>query len=445
MAKLIVEKTGDVGCAAVVPRRASTVVDARGYRISGANAQAADTYEQALAAFQCWRNGADLKLGLALQDSPGFVMAHVLQAYMLLCGRDPVRVLSARPVLARVAGLPANQRERMHVAVIAAALADDFKSTRDRLDELLRQYPRDVLALQVAHAFDYLIGDIERMRTRVGSVLPAWSRAMPGYHAVLAMHAFSMEECGDYETAEDEARAALALNPLDARAHHVMAHVFEMTVRPDAGLRWMAGHRDGWNDNTLVATHCWWHFALFLLARGQLDAALRLYDARIRAGYPAAIADLIDASALLWRIELMKGDTGQRWPELAAAWEPHIDDGFCSFTDLHAMLAFVGAGEHQRIARFERALLQRQSQPTRYGTTTQQFGLAACQALAAFGRGDNERALVLLAGLPPVAHRFGGSHAQRDVLYLTLLEAAQRIQRAGARPGTRAAVCAVAA
>jgi tetratricopeptide (TPR) repeat protein len=445
MAKLIVEEMADGGCAAVLPRWPRTVVDARGYRISGASPQAAQACEDALAAFQCWRNGAEQQLGLALQESPAFVMAHVQQAYMLLCGRDPVRVVSARPVLARAAGLPANERERMHLAVIAAALADDINSTRNRLDELLRQYPRDVLALQVAHALDYLIGDIDSMRTRVGAVLPAWSRAMPGYHAVLAMHAFSMEECGDYEAAEDEARAALALNPLDARAHHVMAHVFEMTLRPDAGLRWMAEHRDGWNDNTLVATHCWWHFALFLLARGQLDAALRLYDHRIRAGYPAAIADLIDASALLWRIELMEGATGQRWHELAAAWEPHIDDGFCSFNDLHAMLAFVGAGENQRIARFERALLQRQSPATRYGTTTQQFGLAACQALAAFGRGDNERALILLAGLPPVAHRFGGSHAQRDVLYLTLLEAAQRIRRAGARPAARHAVPALAA
>jgi hypothetical protein len=91
---------------------------------------------------------------------------------------------------------------------------------------VLSRYPRDVLALQAAHAFDYITGDLDRMNDRVAAVLPAWSNELPGYHAVLAMHAFSLEECGHYGRAEEAARAALALNAFDARAHHAMAHVF---------------------------------------------------------------------------------------------------------------------------------------------------------------------------------------------------------------------------
>ena len=41
-----------------------------------------------------------------------------------------------------------------------------------------------------------------RMSDRVAAVLPAWSSDLPGYHAVLAMHAFGLEECGEYERAE---------------------------------------------------------------------------------------------------------------------------------------------------------------------------------------------------------------------------------------------------
>ena len=80
------------------------------------------------------------------------------------------------------------------------------------------------------------------MNDRVAVVLPAWASDLPGYHAVLVMRAFSLEECGEYERAEQAARAALAMNPFDARAHHVMAHVFEMTERADAGVRWMNEH-----------------------------------------------------------------------------------------------------------------------------------------------------------------------------------------------------------
>jgi hypothetical protein len=149
----------------------------------------------------------------------------------------------------------------------------------------------------------------------------------------------------------------------------------------------------------------------------------------VRAARSGEVADLIDAASLLWRIELRGGDAGARWTELAAAWAAHIDDGFCSFNDLHAMLAFVGARDWQRAQRLERALQRRWSLPTRHGATTRQLGLPACRALIAFARGKDALAITLLASLPPLAHRLGGSHAQRDVLHLTLRQALERTRQ----------------
>jgi hypothetical protein len=298
---------------------------------------------------------------------------------------------------------------------------------------LLARYPRDVLALQVAHVFDHVTGEVEAMRARVAAVLPAWSGGMPGYHAVLSMHAFSLEECAYYEQAEETAQCALALEPRDARACHVMAHLFEMTERPGDGVRWMEDHFATWGSGTVVATHCRWHVTLFYLAQGRVDRALACYDEHIRATRSAAIADLIDAAALLWRVQLAGGEPGARWAELAAAWAPHIDDGFCSFSDLHAMLAFVGAGAWPLAERLERSLAHSQAQGTRHGASTRLLGLPACRALAAFGRGDDLLATTLLASLPALAHRLGGSHAQRDVLNLTLLRSVERMRRPARR------------
>jgi hypothetical protein len=195
----------------------------------------------------------------------------------------------------------------------------------------------------------------------------------------------------------------------------------------------MNEHFAGWGADTVVATHCWWHLALFHLTQGQVDRALALYDQHVRAGHSNEIADLIDAAALLWRVRLGGSDTGARWVELAAAWAQHIDDGFCSFNDVHAMLAFVGARDWENAQRLERALAAGQSLPTRHGQTTRQVGLPACRALIAFGRGNDALAITLLASLPPLAHRMGGSHAQRDVLHLTLLRAIERVRRPARR------------
>ena len=93
------------------------------------------------------------------------------------------------------------------------------------------------------------------------------------------------------------------------------------------------------------------------------------------------------------------------------------------------MLAFVGAGDNKRAARLERIVTSAQSLPTRYGATTRHVGLPACRALRAFGRGDDAIAVALFAGLPPLAHRLGGSQAQRDVLDLTRQRAVERLRR----------------
>jgi tetratricopeptide (TPR) repeat protein len=412
--------------------------DVRGDAVSGATPEALDAYERACAAFRGWRTGADAPLAEALRAAPGFTMAHVLQAWMLLGSRDRRQVEAARPVLARAAGLPANARERAHLAAIAALLADDYDDTKARLGDLLREHPRDALALQMAHAFDYLTGDVAALGGRVAGVLPAWSADLPGYATVLAMQAFGLEECGDYARAEQLALAALALNPAEARAHHVMAHVHEMNDRADAGARWLTAHEPHWAVDTTVATHCRWHLALFHLRRGDPGRALALYDRHLRAGAPRPIGDLIDAAALLWRLRLHGVDAGARWSELAAAWSVHLDDGHCSFNDLHAMLAFLGAADWAMAGRLIASLERAQMRPTRHGATTRQIGLPACRGLLAYARGDDALAVTLLASLPAAAHRAGGSHAQRDLLRLTLLAATGRMQRAPRRPAHRA-------
>jgi len=403
--------------------------DHRDHPISGATGVSRDAFELALSSFLSWRSDWESHLEGALCQSPQFTMAHVLRAYSGLLSRDPRRVRVARAAHEQAAGLPANSRERLHLAALAAALGDNFDMCSVLLDEILQQYPRDILALHAGHAVDYLTGDQKRMAARVASVLPAWSAEVPGYHSLLAMHAFSSVECASYARAEQLGRQALQLNPWDVRAHHAVAHVFEMTDAAAAGARWMHERSSFWAADSLAATHCWWHAALFQLTLGALDGALELYDQRVRAGRSGELADLIDASALLWRIELQGGATGTRWLELASAWTPYSRDGYCSFSDLHAMLAFVGAQDWRSATRLEAELLRRRELTSRYGETTRLIGLPACRGILAYGREDYLRTIELLSAIPAFARRMGGSHAQQDVLYLTLVEAARRARR----------------
>jgi hypothetical protein len=409
-----------------------TVKDQRGYEISGASPADRDVFEKLLNLHLSWQCGAEAGLHRLIAEAPRFTMAHVLEAYIGLLSRDVARVRRARSAVARAGELPANHRERLHVEAIRAALDDEFTTFRYRLQGLLVQYPRDVLALQVTHAIDYLTGDIEAMHAHIASVLPNWSEAEPGFHAVLAMQAFSLVEATQYEEARDRGLQALSLMPYDARAHHALAHVCEMKGDIFGGDRLMQERRIFW-ANSVAATHCWWHWALFHLAEGAVTDALRIYDDRLRARGSIELADLIDSSALLWRLALLEVDTGSRWNELASAWIPHIDDGYCSFNDVHAMLALVGAEDWKSAARLETGLLRSRMRGTRYGETTRLVGLPVCRAILAFEKGHYDRATELLSTVPTTARRMGGSHAQRDLLYLTLIEAVRRLRRPNCR------------
>jgi hypothetical protein len=57
---------------------------------------------------------------------------------------------------------------------------------------------------------------------------------------------------------------------------------------------------------------------------------------------------------------------------------------------------------------------------------TRDVGHAAASAIRAFGQGRYAECVELLRPIRSGAARFGGSHAQRDVIDLTLIEAAYR-------------------
>ena len=57
---------------------------------------------------------------------------------------------------------------------------------------------------------------------------------------------------------------------------------------------------------------------------------------------------------------------------------------------------------------------------------TRDVGHPVTLAIQAFGDGNYRETVRLLRPIRAIAHRFGGSHAQRDVIDLTLIEAALR-------------------
>jgi hypothetical protein len=99
---------------------------------------------------------------------------------------------------------------------------------------------------------------------------------------------------------------------------------------------------------------------------------------------------------------------------------------------MHAVMSYVGSG---RIAEAEALITSRERYiaDPRPGITnhamTARVGLPVCRALVAFGRRDYDRVVDLLYPIRHWVNEFGGSHAQRDAVQKTLVEAAIRGSR----------------
>jgi tetratricopeptide (TPR) repeat protein len=294
---------------------------------------------------------------------------------------------------------------------------------------VLVEYPRDAFVLQSAHLMDFYRGDALNLRNRVSRVLPHWTPGVPGYSYVLGMHAFGLEECNQYLEAETAARRALEIECRDGWAVHAVAHVMEMQGRIDEGVAWLETREADWAPDNGFAYHNWWHLALFHLDRQRYEHALRLFDRQIYPGPSELALQLVDATAMLWRMYLVGVDVRSRAQRVAQDWERklEVERGFYAFNDFHAMMSFVMAERPESAARLVRDMASTSASGTGANVAmTREVGLPLARAVEAFGRARYEEAIAWLEPVRDVANRFGGSHAQRDILSLTLVEAAIR-------------------
>jgi tetratricopeptide (TPR) repeat protein len=403
--------------------------DKWGNPVSNASAGALERYEQAADLFLGFSGRAAETIDTALASTPDFVMGQCFKAATLAIANEKTFAPQLAETLNAATALAdrANNRERRHIGAACAWLEGDLPHAARIYSELAVDYPRDTVALQLAHALDFYLGQSTMLRDRIARVLPHWSENVPGYSYVLGMHAFGLEETGDYARAESAGREAVERDARDVWAIHAVAHVMEMQGRTREGMQWLREHETGWGaPDNLFAIHNAWHLALFHLELGEHAEALRLYDARIRAGASAVALDLVDATALLWRLRLRGADVGTRWREIADCWAAAEANGWYAFNDMHAMMSFVADGRTENADALLATLERHAHEVGPNALITREVGLPACQAVAAFERGDYETAIDILEPLRLIAHRFGGSHAQRDVLSLTLIEAALR-------------------
>jgi tetratricopeptide (TPR) repeat protein len=368
-------------------------------------------------------------LGAVLAGAPDFAMGHAAKGiFSLMMGRKELNADARDAGLAAASALAAaggSTRERLWVRALGEWLDGRPSGAIAAMERVLAEHPTDTLSAKVSHAIRFILGDGVGMRASIENVMAAHKgHALEGY--VLGCHAFTLEETGDYAGAEATGLRGLELSGDDAWGLHAVAHVYDMTARPDHGIALIENNCSAWDHCNNFRYHVWWHKALLHLDRGELDIALALYDDQIRAEKTDDYRDIANATSLLMRLELEGMAVGDRWTELADFAQGRTDDGCLVFADLHYMLALAAAGRegaaHAMTTRFGTDAMRPGEMPARVADP----GKAALRGLNAFAEGRYRDAFTDLTSARPSMQIIGGSHAQRDVFERMTIDAGLR-------------------
>ena len=398
--------------------------DERGLALSTDSGDAVAAFDRAVEHFLKFHADTMVLATRANAADPGFAMGHCLKAYLLLIAANPANraLIEATLAAAHAGAAHLTPREHLHLEAADAwhrgALDASFAIWRRILDDA----PTDLLAFRICDTIWFRHGQTRPILEQPDRVTPHWSPDLPGYDCAQTIWAFAHEEVGDTKPAERAIDAALARDPTNYFAHHVKAHIMDTDCRAREGSDWLGSQVPHWSLGNNLIHHLWWHRALLRLDLGEVDAVMASYDTDIRnfadpmtRATPDHYVDLQNAAALLWRLEQLGLDVGDRWEELADKAEARIGEAGHLLMVPHLMLALVATGRDTAADRFVGALRELAADPAVWtAPAIADVVIPVCEAAQAHRRGDFSRVVDLLAPRREQIRLLGGSNAQRE-------------------------------
>uniref|UniRef100_A0A8R1DZ77 Tetratricopeptide repeat protein 38 n=1 Tax=Caenorhabditis japonica TaxID=281687 RepID=A0A8R1DZ77_CAEJA len=318
-----------------------------------------------------------------------------------------------------------NEREKRHVKAAVLWGRGKHHEAAATWDRLLDDYPTDLIAVKFSHDAHFFNGSSSGKRNAVEKVIGKWNADLPCYSYLHGMYAFGLEECGEYAQAEVEAEHALALNRFDCWASHAKAHVLEMNGRHREGKEFMYNTEDDWRQGWMLATHNYWHTALFHIEFAEHESALEIFDREVanRFNRTNSLLDMVDASSLLWRLELEGVNVGkERWRKIENLGK-YIDNHSIVFNDVHLGVALYRQGELETENELRSSLDKYSSLLSEDNAQiSKTIGMPLYDGMLNFAHGNYDTAAEKMLPIRDKVVQIGGSHAQRDMFVQTLIQ-----------------------
>ncbi|XP_073644157.1 tetratricopeptide repeat protein 38 isoform X2 [Tursiops truncatus] len=385
--------------AATAPLRDCQAWKDAGLPLSTPSNEACRLFDATLTQYVKWTNDQSLGgiegcLSKLKAADPTFALGHAIANGLILIGTgSSVRLdkeldLAVKTMVEISKTQTLTRRERLHVSAVETFAKGNLPKACELWEQILQDYPTDMLALKFSHDTYFYLGYQEQMRDSVARIYPFWTPDIPLSSYVKGIYSFGLMETNFYDRAEKLAK----------------------------------------EDSDMLACHNYWHWALYLIEKGEYEAALTIYDDHILPSLrgSGAMLDVVDSCSMLYRLQMEGVSVGERWRDVLSVTQKHSRDHILLFNDAHLLMASLGAGDSRTTQELLTTLRDASESPgeNHQHLLARDVGLPLCQALVEAQSGNPDGVVELLL---PIRHRIvqiGGSNAQRDVFNQLLIHAA---------------------
>ncbi len=397
--------------------------DRYGNTLTTTSTIARDAYVDGVDRFLAAQASVEEAFETAVAADPDFALAHTALArtrQAMGTGGDAATPMARARSLADTT----SAREAAHIEALGLLIDGNGPAAYKAIRAHVLDHPRDAMVAQTCTGVFGLIG-FSGQPGREAEQLAFTSALAPHYGEdwwFLCQHAFAQVEAGQTGPATDTIERSLALNPDNAHAAHIRAHVYYEAGETEAGYRYIDEWRSGYDRSGQLHCHISWHVALWAMERGDIETMWRVYEADIAPGaaWGPPLNALTDSAALLYRAQLSGIEVpAEHWSTVSSYATRAFARPGIAFADVHAALAHAMAGD--------RTALDRIIADARGPAGDLVRRLAG--AFGALASGAWEPAIADLTTAIAHHERIGGSRAQRDLIEFALAGALLKLGR----------------
>src|SRR5690606_29899043 len=150
--------------------------DLHGLPMTTTSAAATEAFNTTVLSYLRYRADVGANLQATLATDPDFALAHVLKGDLMMLAFKQANVPVAIQARDTAEGLivHANVREKAHAAALRHWIDGDLDRTLAVWEQILDEYPRDVLALRLHHFNAFWLGRPGAMAREAEKVLPRY-------------------------------------------------------------------------------------------------------------------------------------------------------------------------------------------------------------------------------------------------------------------------------